>query len=80
MAKRRPGLTDKSVEQPRNFRDCLTPGNLKNMINAEQYDNPRGYPGLAGLQLNRPAEKRIITHETQHKMELEGQMKGTGFK
>lgn len=73
------GLTDKSVPPSggKTLVDKIEPGNLAHQINAAQYDNPRGYPGLAGLQLNRKGP-RIIDHNVHHEMEKEGSLARTG--
>ncbi len=72
------GLTDHSVEIPKNLTDFIPGGNLKMETQAQQYDNPRGYPGLAGLQLNRKMGSRIVDHSIEHTMENEGELARTG--
>jgi hypothetical protein len=49
-------------------------GNLKSKKQAEKFDNPRGYPGLNGLQLKSGSEDRLIEHDREHVMEKEGEL------
>lgn len=72
------GLVDKNVEQPKNFRDFMPPGNLKSSTKAEQYRNPNGWPGLAGIQFNREQGDRLITRAGDKAVEKSRHMARTG--
>ena len=52
-------------------------GNLDNAKHAEHFDNPRGYPGLAGLQLKSGSKDRLVEHQTEHAMEKGAELAGT---
>ena len=52
-------------------------GNLNSPVNAAQYDNPRGYVGLGGLQVNKPKGTRIYEHDIEHEAEG-GKLSRTG--
>jgi hypothetical protein len=54
------------------------PGNLNSKKQAEKFDNPRGYPGLNGLQLKSGSEDRLVEHDREHVMEKAGELVRTG--
>jgi hypothetical protein len=60
-------LTDASVEVPKRICDGIPPGIVKDVERAKRFDNPRGYPGLAGFQLKRPADDRTVEHNISDK-------------
>jgi hypothetical protein len=72
------GLVDVNVEIPRNLIGHIPPGNLKSETQAEQYSNPRGWPGLAGMQFNRKTGDRPLNEAGDKKVEKSRHMSRTG--
>jgi hypothetical protein len=71
-------LVDKSVAPPKRLADCILPGNLKSETQAEQYRNPNGWPGLAGLQFNRSGEHPFLDKPGDKKIEKSRHFSRTG--
>jgi hypothetical protein len=71
------GLVDKSITVDKTLRGFIEPGNLKNLVQAEQYANPRGYVGLAGIQFNRKIGDPPITKEGERHREKSRHMART---
>lgn len=72
------GLVDKGPSPGHDLIKTIGPGNLAHDLHAAQFDNPRGYPGLAGLQIKRAKGERLIDHDVLHAMEQEGALARTG--
>lgn len=72
------GLVDKSVDLGKRLVGFIPPGNLKSETQAEQYSNPPGYPGLAGVQFNRSQGDRPLSRAGDKKVEKSRHMSRTG--
>ncbi len=72
------GLTDTTVPIPRNMVDFIPAGNLRREVQAEQYSNPRGWPGLAGIEFGTTAKKPFLQKEDDAKVEKSRHMSRTG--
>jgi hypothetical protein len=72
------GLVDKNVEIGKRLVGHIAPGNLKSETQAEQYSNPRGWPGLAGIQFNRKGEHPFLDKGGEKKVEKSRHMARTG--
>ena len=72
------GLVDKSVNALEKTRGFISPGNLKSETQAEQYRNPNGWPGLAGIQFNRSGEHPFLDKKGDKKVEKSRHFARTG--
>jgi len=75
------GLTDTSLKVSDRLIDSIAPGAVKGMVDAQQYDNPRGFPGLAMVQFGDEKPKipvRSSTHEIAHQLEGQAKLAPTG--
>lgn len=73
------GLVDHNAAPiPRNMRDFIPAGNLRSETQAEQYSNPRGYVGLAGIEFGTKAKKPFLQKEDDAKLEKSRHMSRTG--
>lgn len=63
---------------PRNMRGFIPAGNLKSKTQAEQYRNPGGWPGLAGIEFGTVAKKPFLQAEDEAKVEKSRHMTRTG--
>lgn len=75
------GLTDTSLDISKRLIDGIAPKTVKGMVDPQQYDNPRGYPGLALVQFGDEKPKLPVgghKHEIAHQMEGSAKLAGTG--
>jgi hypothetical protein len=70
--------TDIGISQDKTLRGFIPPGNLKNKTQAEQYANPRSWPGLAGIEFGTVAKKPFYQKEDDAKLEKSRHMTRTG--
>jgi hypothetical protein len=72
------GLVDRDLFPKKGWVDHIPPGNLKSTTQAEQYSNPRGFVGLAGIQFNRKMGDPPINEYGEKKRAKSRQMARTG--
>lgn len=75
------GKTDKTVDVSRNLIDDIASSTVKGQVNPQQYDNPRGYPGLAMVQFGDGKPKIPVgrhAHEIDHQMQGQAKLARTG--
>lgn len=73
------GLVDKSVEVSKTLIGSIPPGNLKKVTQAEQYANPRGWPGLAGISFGKDQSEHPFLHKSDDaKLEKSRHLARTG--
>ena len=72
------GLVDRNVDLGKRLVGFIPPGNLKSETQAEQYSNPRGWPGLAGIQFNRKQGDPPLNRAGDRKIEKSRHMSRTG--
>lgn len=73
------GLTDETP-MPRKLSECLTGEEVFGKMQPEQYDNPRGFPGMAMITVGSEKSKLPLTskHSILHHAEGEGALARTG--
>lgn len=75
------GIIDRTVEPSKNLRDTIPGTRVLSQEQAQQYDNPRGYPGLALIQTGDQKPKLPFgkhEHAIFHALEGEAGLARTG--
>lgn len=75
------GLTDKNFDVSKRLIDGIPSSVSAGKVDPQQYDNPRGFPGLALVQFGDQKPKLPVgghQHESAHQMEGEAKLAGTG--